>query len=49
MPAPVVKNKREEGMWDRAKELAHQTGADKKWGLVMRIFQNIKKSKEKKS
>lgn len=45
MPANVVKTKRDEKLWERAKKEVEETygSTDDRWAIVMHIFQNMKK------
>jgi len=51
MPVNVVKNKRDEGLWERAKALAHKNypnleEGDKFFSIVMTIYKNLKGGKK---
>jgi hypothetical protein len=46
MPVGVVKSEADEAKWEAAKKAAAESGHGKKWGLVMHIFQNMKKKKK---
>jgi hypothetical protein len=48
MPVGVVKNARDESLWEAAKKAAKKGGyeGDSLWAVTMKIFQNMKHSKE---
>lgn len=41
MPASVVKTKREEELWERAKEVAAEAGEGENWAYIMGIFKKM--------
>lgn len=55
MPANVVKTKKDEELWDRAKDLAKERGLspskdkDSFWAYTNSIFQKMKGGKRKKN
>lgn len=48
MPAPIVKNKADEEVWNKAKGIAKSEGHEKDYGYLMGIYAKIKGGKKRK-